>query len=53
MGLKLLIDGDKVGIVNAVFDSIAQKARLDFDQVIEKVPVPANHPSKHFMYIPA
>ena len=51
--LELLIDGDKVGIVNAVFDSIAQKARLDFDQVIEKVLVPASQPTKLLMYIPA
>jgi len=53
LGLKLLIDGDKVGIVNAVFDSIAQKAGLDFDQVIEKVLVPASQPTKQLMYIPA
>ena len=31
LGLELLIDGDKVVIDNAVFDSIAQKAGLDFD----------------------
>ena len=53
LGLKLLIDGDKVGIVNAVFDSIAQKAGLDFDQVIEKVLVPASQPTKQLMHIPA
>ncbi|MBT5495912.1 MAG: TRAP transporter permease [Alphaproteobacteria bacterium] len=53
LGLELLIDGDKVVIDNAVFDSVAQKAGLDFDQVIEKVLVPANQPAKQFMYIPA
>ena len=53
LGLELLINGDKVGIVNAVFDSIAQKAGLDFDQVIEKVLVPASQPTKQLMYIPA
>ena len=53
LGPELLIDGDKVGIVNAVFDSIAQKAGLDFDQVIEKVLVPASQQTKQLMYIPA
>ena len=53
LGQELLIDGDKVGVVNAVFDSIAQKTGLDFDQVIEKVLLPASQPTKQLMYIPA
>ena len=37
-----IIDGDKVTIDNAVFDSVAQKASLDFDQVIESILLPAD-----------
>tara|TARA_E500000331_G_scaffold192725_1_gene185180 strand:- start:1007 stop:1432 length:426 start_codon:yes stop_codon:yes gene_type:complete len=53
LGLGLLIDGDKVVIDNAVLDSIAQKAGLDFDQVIENVLVPASKPAKQLLYISA
>ena len=53
VGLELLIDGDRVVIDNAVFDSVAQKAGLDFDQVLENVLLPASQPAKQLMYIPA
>jgi len=53
VGLELIIDGDKVTIDNAVFDSVAQKAGLDFDQVIESILLPADQPAKQWMYLPA
>lgn len=53
IGLELLVDNDKVLIDNAVFDSVAQKAGLDFDQVIQDVLIPADQPAKQLMYIPA
>ncbi|MBL4907992.1 MAG: DUF3394 domain-containing protein [Sneathiella sp.] len=53
LGLELLIEGDDVIIDNAAFDSPAQAAGLDFDQKIKTVLVPADQPSKAWMYIPA
>jgi TRAP transporter 4TM/12TM fusion protein len=52
-GLELLIDGDATMIDNAVFDSAAQKAGLDFDQKILTVLVPADQPTKFLMFGPA
>jgi hypothetical protein len=52
-GLELLFEDDKVLIDNAVFDSPAQAAGLDFDQQILTVLVPADQPPKELLYIPA
>ena len=52
-GLELLVEGEGVIIDNAVFDSAAQKAGLDFDQKILSVLAPADQPSKYLMFIPA
>jgi len=38
---------------NAVFDSKAQAAGFDFDQVIAELLVPAPQPSKYLFFIPA
>jgi len=53
LGLELLIDGDDTIIDNAAFDSPSAKAGLDFDQKIKSVLVPADQPSKAWMYIPS
>lgn len=53
LGLELLIEGDETIIDNAAFDSPAAKAGLDFDQKITAVLVPADQPSKAWMYLPA
>jgi len=52
-GLELLFEGDEVIIDNAVYDSKAQAAGLDFDQKIVSVGVPTDQPPKQWMYIPA
>ena len=51
-GLEVLFEDDSAIIDNAVFDSAAQKAGLDFDQKILKVLAPADQPSKFWMFIP-
>ena len=38
---------------NVDFGSVAQKAGLDWDQVVLLVRAPANQPWKELMYIPA
>ncbi|MCP4314560.1 MAG: TRAP transporter permease [Hyphomicrobiales bacterium] len=52
-GLEILEDDGKVLVDNAVFDSKAQAAGFDFDQVIRELLVPAPQPSKYLLYIPA
>ena len=52
-GLQLLVESDTVIVDNAVYDSPAQKAGLDFDQKILTVLVPADQPTKFMMFIPA
>ncbi|NIA70200.1 TRAP transporter permease [Pelagibius litoralis] len=52
-GLELLIDGDQVLVDNAVFDSPAEAAGLEFDQVIVTVSEPVDQLPKELMYIPA
>ena len=52
-GLELLVEGETTMIDNAVFDSAAQKAGLDFDQKILTVLAPADQPSKFLMFGPA
>ena len=49
----MLVDGDNALIDNAIFDSAAKKAGLDFDQKILKVLAPAEQPSKYWMFVPA
>ena len=52
-GLELYIDGDKVLVDNAGFDSPAQAAGLEFDQEIVAVKEPLDQLPKELMYIPA
>jgi len=52
-GIEVLeMDGQWI-IDNVTFDSPAQAAGLDFDQVVEVVMAPAEQPAKQLMYIPA
>ncbi|MEH6476647.1 MAG: TRAP transporter permease [Sneathiella sp.] len=53
LGLEILIEGENVIIDDAAFDSIAQKAGLDFDQKIQSVLLPSNQPAKSWLYFPA
>ncbi len=52
-GLEILEQDGKVIVDNAVFDSPAQNAGFDFDQVISKLLVPIDQPPKQLFYIPA
>ncbi len=52
-GLEIFEDDGKVLVDNAIFDSKAQAAGFDFDQVIRQLLVPAQQPSKYLLYIPA
>jgi len=52
-GIEVLeMDGHWI-IDNVTYDSPAQAAGLDFDQVVEVVLAPADQPAKQLMYIPA
>ena len=51
-GLELLFEAGAVMIDNAVFDSPAQKAGLDFDQKILTVMAPVAQPAKQLIFIP-
>ncbi len=52
-GLEIIEEDGKVLVDNATYDSKAQKAGFDFDQVISKLLVPADQPWKQLFYIPA
>jgi TRAP transporter 4TM/12TM fusion protein len=52
-GLEILDDDGRVLVDNATFDSKAQAAGFDFDQVIAQLLVPAPQPSKFLFFIPA
>jgi hypothetical protein len=52
-GMELLVDGDQVIIDGVGFDSAAEAAGLDFDQIIQEVSVPRSSLPKHLMFIPA
>jgi hypothetical protein len=52
-GVDLIEDEGKVLVDGATFDSPAEKAGFDFDQVIKQVLVPASQPPKELFYIPA
>jgi len=52
-GLELYDDNGKVLVDNAIFDSRAQEAGFEFDQVITSVEVPSGQPSRYWFYIPA
>ncbi len=52
-GLAIVAKEDKIVIDNVDYNSPAQKAGLDWDQVILKVRAPADQPFKELMYIPA
>jgi len=52
-GLEVRIDGDKLFVENAEFDSKAQIAGFDFDQEIKIVLAPNDQLQKQLFYIPA
>ena len=52
-GIEWIDNDGKVIIDNVTFDSVAQKAGLDWDQEIVAVKAPAPQPSKYWMFIPA
>jgi len=52
-GLDVLVDGDKVLVDNAGFDTPAEAAGLEFDQEIVTVKEPLDQLPKELMYIPA
>ncbi|RKF18525.1 TRAP transporter fused permease subunit [Alginatibacterium sediminis] len=53
-GLELLAqDNGSVMIDGIGFDSAAEKAGFDFDQVIDTVGVPVNRPARQWFYVPA
>ncbi len=52
-GLELTESDGQVLIINAAFDSIAEKAGLAFDQKITGLLVPSAQPWKQLMFIPA
>lgn len=53
LGLELLNQDDKLIIDGVGYDSPAQKAGLDFDQVIAEVRIPQSQPWKELFYFPA
>ena len=52
-GLEILEEDGKILVDGATFDSKAQKAGFDFDQVIAKLLVPAPQLPKQLLFIPA
>ncbi|MGB1237853.1 MAG: TRAP transporter permease [Pseudomonadales bacterium] len=53
-GLTIIVDDDGKYIVDDVgYESVAQSAGLDYDQVVLKAWIPVDHLPKHLMYIPA
>ncbi|WP_421782245.1 TRAP transporter permease [Kiloniella litopenaei] len=52
-GLELIEDDGKIIVDGVTFDSAAEKAGFDFDQVITSVGVPVERPAKELFYIPA
>ena len=52
-GLEIIENDGKIVVDNATFDSKAQKAGFDFDQVISSILVPIYQPAKQLLYIPA
>ena len=52
-GLEVLVDGGKLMVENAEFDSKAQAAGFDFDQEIKIVLAPVDQTPKQLFYIPA
>ena len=54
MGIELLTGDDGSQIVDGVaFDSPAEQAGLDFDQIIQTISIPQSSLPKQLMYIPA
>ena len=52
-GLELLEDDGKMIVDNAAYDSKAQAAGFEFDQVVTQVLIPTNQPPKTLFFIPA
>lgn len=54
MGIELLTGDDGSLVIDGVgFDSVAEKAGLDFDQIIQNVSLPQSSLPKQLIYIPA
>ncbi|MEM7509023.1 MAG: TRAP transporter permease [Pseudomonadota bacterium] len=52
-GLLFRTEGEDMLIDDVAFDSVAQKAGLDWDQKVLQVLQPVSQPSKYLMFIPA
>ncbi len=52
-GLELRDEDGRLVVDHVGFDSLAQKAGLDFDWVIENVQIEADRPPKQLFYLPA
>ena len=52
-GLQLAERDGAIIVDNVTYDSVAQKAGMDWDQKILKIRVPAEQPPKELMYLPA
>jgi len=52
-GLETVTADGKVVVDSVAFDSAAQEAGLDFDQVVTEIMFPAAQPPKQLMFIPA
>ncbi len=52
-GLELRTEKQRVFVEMVVFDSLAQKAGIDFDWEILSVQVPTDQPAKQWMFLPA
>ncbi|MGQ7848332.1 TRAP transporter permease [Granulosicoccus sp. 3-233] len=52
-GLQYVVEGETVRIDNVTYDSPAQEAGFDWDQIVTNVSIPNAQPSKYWMFIPA
>lgn len=52
-GLELRTEKKRVFVDMVAFDSLAQKAGIDFDWEILSIQVPTDRPAKQWMYLPA
>ena len=53
VGLELRTEKKRVFVDMVAFDSLAQKAGIDFDWEILSMQVPTDRPAKQWMYLPA
>ena len=52
-GLELRTEKKRVFVDMVTFDSLAQKAGIDFDWEILSLQIPTDRPAKQWMYFPA